>query len=121
MSGQLWTEEENNIIIRAKASGLKYKEMLELLPNRALRSIAVQGAKLSENKTYSVWTQEQIISLINCRLRGLQYKDCTEIVGRSVHSLKTKGAELLKMAQEYELEEYDSAWEFLLHYYEDKL
>ncbi len=117
-----WTEEENLLILKLKNTKVTYLEMTKYLPNRGERAIAVQAAKLTkgQHKDYS-WSEDQIKTLIECRVQGMQYKDAAKVVGRNLQSLKKKGSDLLKMAREYDLDEYDCAWHFLKLYYNNEL
>ena len=117
-----WTEKENQLILDLKNTKATYLEMVKYFPGRSQRAIAVQAAKLTkgQHKDYT-WSEDQIKTLIECRLNGMQYKEAAILVGRNLQSLKQKGSDLLKMAQEYDLNDYDCAWHFLKLYYNDEL
>lgn len=117
-----WTDEENNLIISSIANNKTYLEMTVLLPNRTTGAIKSQGAKLRKGiSIYNKWSTEEIVLLIELRIQGLTYKDCSQFLDKDIDSIKQKGAQLLKYARTYELEEYNSAWEFLKLYYNEEL
>lgn len=117
-----WTEKENQLILDLKNTKATYLEMVKYFSGRSQRAIAVQAAKLTKgtHKDYK-WSEEQIKALIDCRIKGMQYKDAVKVVGRNLQSLKQKGSDLLNMAREYDLDEYDCAWHFLKLYYDNDL
>lgn len=94
---KLWTEEENQLIKDKVAKGLNYKQIAELLPDRAYRSVAVQGNKLGIIiQANNYWSEEDIQLLIQLRSEGFNNKEIAEELERTHISVRTKASELLK-------------------------
>lgn len=96
MARKLWTESENNIIIRGREAGLTYKEIAPQLPDRSFRSICVQGAKICGNKRDTLWTDDEELQLVELRDQGLTNQQIADIMGRSHSAVKTKASQFIK-------------------------
>jgi hypothetical protein len=96
---KLWTEEENDLIISMKTQGFTYPEMVPHLPDRNLRTIAVQANKLCPSKGHVPWSIEEEELLLKLKEEGLPYKEISAIIGRSYSAVKTKGSYLLSGTQ----------------------
>ena len=95
--GKLWTQEENELIVNGVNDGLNYKQIAELLPHRAYRSVAVQGNKLlGALKRVTPWTEEQTLQLIELRDQGLSIPEIAEKMGRTYDNTKSKLSQLIK-------------------------
>lgn len=93
---KLWTTEENDLIKLMKGQGMTYQQMVPLLPDRNLRTISVQGAKLCPpSKSPKAWSKEEEEQLIQLRAEGVPYKEISEIMGRSYSAVKTKGSYII--------------------------
>lgn len=92
-----WTDEENAIIIQSRQEGKTYKQMMELLSDRSLRAISVQGNKLtpSSRPQLKMWTEAEELELIRLREIGTPYPEIAEILGRTYIAVKSKGSNLI--------------------------
>lgn len=94
---KFWTEEENQTIRNGIANGLNYKQITELLPDRAYRSVAVQGNKLlGALVKVDPWTIENELELIELRDARLNIKEIALILGRDYMKVKAKISQLIK-------------------------
>jgi hypothetical protein len=92
-----WTEEENEIIISNKLTGLSYVEIAKLLPNRTYQTVRTQGFKLlgAINKK-SPWLEEEESELLVLRDLEYTYPEIAEILGRTRDSVAIKVQNLIK-------------------------
>lgn len=95
---KFWTEEENNTIIKGiTEDNLNYRQITDLLPDRAYRSVAVQGNKLlGALVKIDYWSETEEEDLILLREDGYNIIEIADILERDYFKVKQKVSQLIK-------------------------
>lgn len=94
-----WTPEEDQIIIDSRNAGLKYKQIVPLLPDRNLRTISVRGHKITDTKSREYWSEEDRDNLKVLVQENVDYKDIAYILERTYIAVKTQASLLMKAGE----------------------